>query len=1164
MKTIKNILVVAFVLFYTSLEAQEKKSSVPLNNTHNIDGGGTSSGPPPPALPNITPASPEAFAITKYGDIKVNEFNGMISETLPLHTFKAGKIEVPITMNYSGAGLKVDDFPTKTGMVWTLRAGGVITRLIKDKPDEEAGTGLRVFKTAAEFVALNQEDGTSGATYLSSLVAPSNGYDTEADIYSYDFNGYSGSFFLDQNLNPVLINENSPLKVERYGNLNIDKKFIITTPDGTQYFFGGEDAIETTFKIHNVNDEPVGDTSYHLTKIVYPNNSQVDFEYLTIPRYQTFLSKHESITYLTDHDYHGSHWVPDYEGGYILIPCLPPGFGSAPPQTFSNQTLTVRNVRYIKKISSSDTNEVVYFNYQDLNYFKVLDNIEIKSLNAGAESLKKSIQFNYLNLADFSTNTQRKRFFLESIKMDNQVAGNSVYSNKTDTWKFQYDNYSGMPQRGSYAQDDDGFYNGKNTNTTLLSSHVVPQPTGINYEFVGADKTPDFNFAKLGSLKKIIFPTGGYTTFDYECIPYRKPFKTSYFMHISSGYSEDQPDEPIIPYSSIPGNNGFGGDPIVFPTIIEDQDVVFKGRFSRSELHSGGRTYTIKITNLTDNSIVYNETRHYAFYNPFTFTLHLYKNKQYKFELIDLDPESSGPLSEGVLTFDVITHYEYGDGNGLRIKRQVDYSQNNQVGNYRRYYYMPTNYIYLPIHEQPINSINRFLKFKNTLLYRNGCPVNRWVGLFSTYQVLVSDPLSSTFMNFSRKNRCVVTSYGGENFENGGVERFYHIEDDYDYGNQELEQMSIVNVANGNFSNQIAKDDFLDKTSNINTLDGTLEKEYYFTKETSSFYKIKQVDYNYTHDSLDGYVNFVGKSFYDPIYFPTGTTVATTTSNHYLKMYKTFTFRNYLESKNEIAYFDKIQMPIIQYNTDDGLAYSITEANDAGVKKVAQVINYTYGPLKGLPTEVTTTSSDGSILKTKNTYVNDFNSLLGLSTLQQGAYAGLISQNIVANPIEVKQYKGDNLLSTQRTLYKDWNNMGMVLPEFIQTAKGNASLEDRAKFEEYDSKGNPTLVSYVGGMKTKYVYNSLNQVIAKLDNFTGSLDPNTNSIADACSFIGQYPLAQVTVYTYDPITNLLMETMDSNCQKTTYVYDALHHLKQIKDHQGNVIKEFDSQYKPQN
>ena len=183
-----------------------------------------------------------------------------------------------------------------------------------------------------------------------------------------------------------------------------------------------------------------------------------------------------------------------------------------------------------------------------------------------------------------------------------------------------------------------------------------------------------------------------------------------------------------------------------------------------------------------------------------------------------------------------------------------------------------------------------------------------------------------------------------------------------------------------------------------------------------------------------------------------------------------------------------------------------------------------------------------------------------MNTEQTNAYAALLAQNNVASPIETKQSDNLGVLNKKRTTYKVLSG-NKVVPETIQIAKENFDLEERAVFEQYDSKGNPTLMSLTGGVKIKYLYNTQNQVIAKIENFTGTLDANTNSIGDITAFRNQFPNAMVSVFEYDPITNLLVRMYDPNGKKMTYEYDALHRLKLIKDNDNNVIKEFDQNFK---
>lgn len=60
-------------------------------------------------LPNITPPSPEAFAITEYGKNGITETTGKLNLSIPIYNYNAGNLNLPISLNYSGAGVKVND-----------------------------------------------------------------------------------------------------------------------------------------------------------------------------------------------------------------------------------------------------------------------------------------------------------------------------------------------------------------------------------------------------------------------------------------------------------------------------------------------------------------------------------------------------------------------------------------------------------------------------------------------------------------------------------------------------------------------------------------------------------------------------------------------------------------------------------------------------------------------------------------------------------------------------------------------------------------------------------------------------------------------------------------------------------------------------------------------
>jgi hypothetical protein len=293
---------------------------------------------------------------------------------------------------------------------------------------------------------------------------------------------------------------------------------------------------------------------------------------------------------------------------------------------------------------------------------------------------------------------------------------------------------------------------------------------------------------------------------------------------------------------------------------------------------------------------------------------------------------------------------------------------------------------------------------------------------------------------------------------------------------------------------------------------------------------------------------------------------------------------NYIEPipMSNYAEFDKpfTDVLFLNENYDPNYTISLVDYNleqlqlEAPYKKIITTQSFEYGTLKGLPTVITTNTSDTTLMnKTVNTYVDTASTLLNLPNGQSSLYTSLLAQNRVGSPIQVQQFKDNELLSTQRTLYNNFtaNSITKILPEKIQISKGDLTtnpLEDKAIFYNYDAQFNPVVMGYAEASKTRYVYNTEGLVVAKIENYTGtatSFPLITGNIDNAnCALQTQNPNAIVTVYTYNLNTKKVVQITDSRCQNTFYEYNNLQQLQFIKDHDGNIVKEFDQQFKPQN
>lgn len=1151
-------------------------------------------------LPDVIPPSPDAFSFTEYGKNSVNEYKGKLNNSIPLYNYTAGQLSTAITLGYSGAGVKVEDMATWVGINWNLSAGGVITRQIKDGVDEGV-TERPMIDEAHMKINADSLCAPDSQSYWA-MAYYNRDYNLEVDIFNFNFDGYSGSFYLDGNFNPVYIQNEHELKIEILGTGATNKikflnsyTFMITTPAGVKYYFGGSAKESTRVLSGGPSMDNDGITSFYLYKIEHPVNGTIEFEYDTVAMQKQNLSKSYNMT--TAIGAWGSHTV-----------------GVFNKSIFSTRINDLKRLRKIKSVNN--TIEVIFnrTDYENNYHFtSVLNSIEVKNITGNV--LLKKINFTYgakVSPTGPENDFQNaSRFFLTKLEIDKEL---DTTGHKSETYGFEYDDPYGLPNRiespgnleidPANSRDYAGYYNGK-PNRTLIANHPAYQFNNVIYF---ADLTPDFSKGKKGSLTKITYPTKGYSTFEYESIPSKKPVHKPYGFIINS-YSGNEFEYPNM--MEVPGYNPWLLDESLYipmPNVYENQTISFTINLDTPDhtnsqmMQNKGAEFIIKDITDPQNIITTTFTELYQD-NELPRSFHLKKDHQYTFRLQFKDNYTSGDygILEASLNFVIFEGYTPIDGIGIRLKKETNYNFDNTETHSKRYYYGSINGSYNNVSHYP-NSNSFYPK------------VTYSFGIQYDEQGIVKHTFSSDFLNRfnstfeDTENFPVVSiSLGGDNFEKGGIEKtFLHV------NNTEIERLYTAHDGCWEdfidgvwkvvcWENRVPKNTYMTfvienykmyQKNDQSHFNGKLLSERNYVNKNGALLKIKEQvnQYKIEKDFSKKITNLLAANILGSFYF-TGMNFCFSIPNDYSSTitilnglygmyfgyYNTYAYNQKLDKTITTDYIEPIPMSsYVPYNQKEQMIFAnedplydpleeipndfpTQEQLEAPYKKIVTTQTYEYGALRGMPTRVTTTNSNGELHINENVYVNQYGTLTGLNTEQTNAYAALLAQNIVASPIETRERFSLGLKNKKRTTYQNFN--GKIVPEKIYTAKSTQLLEERAFFEQFDSKGNPTLMSLTGGLKIKYLYNANNQVIAKLENFSGTLDANTNSIANACTFIGQYPAAQVSVFEYDPITNLLVKMYDPNCKTTTYEYDALHRLQQVKDHEGNVIKAFDNNFK---
>ncbi|WP_210419497.1 hypothetical protein [Pedobacter sp. KBS0701] len=60
---------------------------------------------------------------------------GSVKSSISLYKYKTRNLSLPITMDYSADGFKVDQVASRVGTGWTLNAGGAVSRTVLGNPD---------------------------------------------------------------------------------------------------------------------------------------------------------------------------------------------------------------------------------------------------------------------------------------------------------------------------------------------------------------------------------------------------------------------------------------------------------------------------------------------------------------------------------------------------------------------------------------------------------------------------------------------------------------------------------------------------------------------------------------------------------------------------------------------------------------------------------------------------------------------------------------------------------------------------------------------------------------------------------------------------------------------------------------------------------------------
>ncbi|CAM1359777.1 putative YD repeat-containing protein [Tenacibaculum sediminilitoris] len=1145
-------------------------------------------------LPTVIPPSPTAFELTKFELFPVGLNTGTPSVSVPLFVYKTKNIKVPISLSYSSNGIKVDQLSSNVGLGWSLNIGGIITRIVRGKEDENYRLTHPVKEVTRSDVQGIEDLDPQATFHQTSDVNPdivsflydasTDSFDSESDLFSYSMGGYSGKIVVDNNGIYRTI-PHSNIKIERSNSSG----FKITTEDGVAYYFNDKEVLYSRTNCDNaatLPPEQAYTTSWYLSKIEHPLGDIVNFVYDINDTEEFYLSSISQTLELAS-SYPITSDVQAFPTNMGLVTC----------ENFSR----VYRKRLIEVNSNDSMNGKVLIDNSLLHPDSNTRNYRLikglKTIDSNDKVISKA-DFSY----DFTTND---RVFLREV----------VLKDPSNKYAFQYNDFNAVPKRFSYSQDFWGYFNGKN-NQLLLPNLQETYPVFNKATNRLGNRDLDTFYAKKGLLTKVVYPTKGSTVFEYEGNDHYRLVTTKIYDYKSVSIRGNNSQFSTF---SLGDNNNENFDAHINYTVTSYENSA-EGCY---EYPADKASATVRIYDISNEPSILVYEKGFipsTGASGFVESLSLNQNKTYKLEIFN--SSKPGDCIEASASLRIIkrkSEYKNILTGGNRIKSLKNYDTNNAILNSKYYYYSGMNDLVKSSGDATRAGLGHVSSRTQYHLYGGAFPK-----MVSQGYVKLSSSGSFPITNSGSNNvyyRKVTISHGGDNFENGGEEHEFIINRD-GVGEQLLGTPRVIpNFTNFGWNNGLEKKvSFfkkpLSKTS-PKTIVKDIIKNYKLDRTISEVANYNVVkDYNIVTfqpayptykckaEDLDNRISLwqcttnhshaiTGSGWLDSVtyYSPDPVSGYGPITMGDLKCRKSFGTSNnvlvgyidghcYEKAEGEEVSFPQIvqNLNVVKYKTNSYWHYldqTIERQYDInGENPITTTTNYFYdNPSHLQQTRVEVMNSKGKVLKTETKYAHDVNDTI------------LINEHRIGEPIETKSYKENMLLSWQKKVYDNQHNpLNLYLPSKIKTAKDTQALEDRIIYHSYNDKGNPTEVSKKDGTKIYYVWGyQQTQPIAKIEGYTDTELTNiqglinaaisaSNSDTDAASENNLRTAlnnirnnanmvnSQVTTFTYDPLIGVTSVT-DPRGQTMYYQYDEFNRLKFVKDADGNLLKEHKYNYK---
>lgn len=975
---------------------------------------------------------------------------GGVSLNIPLASQPSDFTSVTVGLSYYSSGTRVNEVSSNVGHNWSLIAGGVITREVRDEIDDLSNpVDLPLLTSPTDNTLIGQ-------------YAEDDDLDTEPDLFSFRFGNRSGSFVLGRD-GKFMVIPHQPLDVMAYTGMT---GFVITTDTGMKYYFGESTAARETTQSVDSLGFPQGEskvTAWYLYKVEDRISSRViNFQYVLSAAQTETTGRSQAQYKVSDNGVCGDE--PDLDQTQIW-------------KTYTPQLQEIQTTQYGK----------LTFDYEGKYLTKVTRISSVDEIRAITNLL-------------YEDHVGRR--FLKS------VVQTDPYGEVATAHKFNYITPENLPARLSFAQDHWGYYNGQTADTTtLLPANDVISDGWIVTEYFGmggADRSPDPASAQIGMLESVTYPGGSITTYAYEGNTVVEPVTTYAGNQTKTDQVSDDDD---------------AGSSVIRITSRYDQSISIGLSMTNGDQTPSGK---LTVRDVLDD-VVISGLNGVTFSGTDTRSFTAVQGKVYDFTIEMTDPSPSTKIAHAAISHLTPANASTTDQSiavgGLRLAQVTYKDPLSNEETVTKYYYgtkeNPTVSSGVRAHVVDYSSyITEYYKTDLT----NSC---EYIALNSN-----SSQLMNTSGNAAVRYRYMTTSVGGSNFENGGMQYEYKLED-----NSEPTVITGIDIEYAPWSSDAWQD-------------GQLKNEEVFKKDGANWVVLRKSAYSYALDTTrsDTILAQVIRKRYEA---PDGYTGINKYDASYYKHHSNF---SYLSQTESWTY------------------------DDYGANPIYNVSTYAYDTTHTYLTSTTATNSEGEVVTMSYKYPQDY-------TAPGTVISRMITDKVTAVPIETVstvdgqvvaasatqfEYDADhNYLAARRNYNKENTTDDLVYSTDGQTFA--YPYEWQSEVVKRDDQGHVLSETSRAGITTTYIrgYDG-KYVVATIQNATytevkTALSLNDNlRITDALSGTAistlktQLPSARMTSYTYQ-VGYGISTVEDHNGKKQYYTYDTFGRVKHVKDHNGHVV-----------